>query len=129
QGLYNNFGDDQARKPLMVRRHDVPRRAVSGGVTDHVLVGAHVTGPMLPFFEIGLRKLPVFLWFREPAQEAFALLLPGDVQKEFADGDTAPSQMLLEGVDVFEAFAPDTVSYKLNGHFFLNEQLGVHSHY
>ena len=38
--------DDEAREPLVVRGHDVPRRVLRGGVPDHVLVRRHVVVPV-----------------------------------------------------------------------------------
>jgi hypothetical protein len=39
--------DNDAGKPFVVRRHDVPRRRFRGGVSNHVLGGFHIIVPML----------------------------------------------------------------------------------
>ena len=78
-------GHDQAREPLVVGGHDVPRRVRRAVCADRVLVGRHVVVPVRALAHVAGRELPVLLGLVEPLQEALLLLLARDVEEELED--------------------------------------------
>ena len=116
---------DQAREPLAIGGHDVPRRHVGGGVANHVFVGRHVGGKVRALADIGRRELPVLLGLVEALEEALALFVLRHVQEELADQHALPREVALVGVDVFEALAPDVLGDELRRQLLLGEDVLV----
>ncbi len=78
-------GHDQPREPLVIGRHDVPRRVVAGGVLDHVLVGVLIVVPEVALLGVGHRELPVLVLLLQAFEEALLLLALGHVEEELED--------------------------------------------
>jgi hypothetical protein len=62
----NRFRYDQVCKPLMISRHDVPRRICGARALHHFFIGPHVFAPVLPLVHVAKVKLPILFGFVEP---------------------------------------------------------------
>src|SRR5690348_7011372 len=79
--------DHDARKPLVIRRHDVPRRMFGRRIANHVFISVHIIIPVFTFLRVIGRKFPVFFRLLNPLEKALFLLFVGDVKKKLADQD------------------------------------------
>src|SRR5512134_2104582 len=127
--LDDGGADYDARKPLVVRRHHVPRRVLGRRLPDHLLIRRHVVLPVAALARIGRREFPVLVRIVEPLQETAFLLAAPDVQEELADQDAVAGEVALEVADVLEALAPDALAYQLLRQLLPCQQRLVDSHH
>src|SRR4030095_5257074 len=67
--LDHRAADDEAREPLVVGRHGIPRCVLGGRAANRVLVSRHVVAPVLALLGVTGRALPVLVWITEPFEE------------------------------------------------------------
>jgi len=84
QPFNDGSSDHDSCKPLVVRRHYVPRRVRLRSVADHVLVRAHVLVPVLSLACVGQREFPVLVGVVESLEEAILLLVLEMLRKNFS---------------------------------------------
>ena len=75
----------RARHPFVIGGNHPPWRPVRARVPEHVLKRLLVLVPVVPFFQIRTRELPVLVRVVESFEETALLFLLGKVQKEFQD--------------------------------------------
>ena len=110
-GLGDDPGHERARHPLVsagTTHHGAHLRA---GVSQHLLERVLIRVPVLAFFEVAERELPVLGGILEPFREAIALLVLRDVEEELQDQRAVADQMPLEAVDVVVAVFPEALAY------------------
>src|SRR6266540_5376315 len=93
-------GDDQARKPLVVRRDNNPRSVLAGGLLNQLFVAALVIVPVAAFAHIVGGELPVLLRLVETGEKAALLFLLAHVQEELADRGPVARGTLFEGGNI-----------------------------
>src|SRR5262249_18609206 len=98
--LGHALGDHQVAVPLVVGRHDVPRRPLRVAQRERVVVRGAVGAPLGTRIEIGLGELPVALGIAQALGDARALLFFADVEIELEDARPAVDEHALELVDL-----------------------------
>jgi hypothetical protein len=96
-----------AAVPLVVGRHDVPRRLCRAGLAQHGLEGPLVVLPGAPLPDVAGGELPVRLRMVDAVEEPLGLLPPGQVQQDLDDTDPVAGQAALPVVDLPVAAGPD----------------------
>ena len=76
-------------------------------------IGGHVFVPELALGNVVHGKFPALGRLLDAVEEALALLVPRDVEKEFQDQRAVAREMPLEGADVLEALLPDVLADEL----------------
>ena len=61
QGSQNQIGDEKIARPFVIRRHNMPRRAIGRAAVDRILVGLLIIVPERALLDIVGIKLPPFL--------------------------------------------------------------------
>src|SRR5262249_38052360 len=95
------------RKPLIVRRYDIPGRIRSGGVLDHVFGSVHGIFPEAALSSVRRRKFPALLRGSASIQKASLLLFFVNDEGKLSDNHAIAAQVALETLDVLEALIPD----------------------
>src|SRR5215469_12528949 len=126
--LHDGRRHHEPREPLVVGRHDEPRRILRGGRPDGLLVGVHIGGPVAALARIGHGELPVLLRLIEALEEALLLFPPRQVQEELEDDGSLPAQVFLEVINVAEPLGPDAPGHARSGQPLLIEDVRVHPH-
>ena len=70
---------------------------------------------MPAFQDVGGRKLPVFLFFLDPFEEALFLFLLRNIQKKLQDDDAVVDQVALKTIDLFESTFPNRLVFCAEG--------------
>lgn len=105
----DDVGDGGAGEPFFVGRNDIPWGVGGTGGAEHLLVGVLVAVPMFAFLDIAAGELEVFRGVFEAGKESFPLLLLGDVEEDFDDGDVLAVELAFEGIDFIEADGPELI--------------------
>jgi len=77
--------EEQVASPVVVGRHDVPRRPLGRGLVDHVFVGADELVAAGEVVDVGLAELPRLLRVGQPFPEPLDLLLTRDMEVDLHD--------------------------------------------
>src|SRR6516165_828535 len=126
--LHDRGGDDEPGEPLVVGRHDEPRRVPRRRGPDRRLVGLHVIVPVLTLADVSRREFPVLIRTVEACHEAFLLLVAREVQKELQNDGPLPREVVLEVSDVGEPLVPDALAHEAGGEPLLFQNVLVHAH-
>src|SRR5262249_25725399 len=74
------------------------------------------------------RELPMFVRPVEALHEALLLLLARQVQEEFEDDGSLPSEVILELRDIEKPLPPDVFAHELRRQILLLQDMLVHTH-
>src|SRR5262249_23223175 len=123
-------GDDDTRKPFVIRRHDVPGCLGSRGSPDHVFICFLILVPVLALFHVGGRELPILFGPVQALEKSLLLFLPRHVEKELANQRAVSGQIALEIADVPAAVLPQALRLQQFGrHFLMLQELAMHAHH
>ncbi len=112
----------------MVGRNDVPRCPRRARSAERLFVRALIRGPKGAFGDIGDGELPRLVGRVDACEEPFALLIVREVQEELQDDGTVAREVMLEGVDVLEAMAPELrCRSAIRREILAREHVGVHA--
>src|SRR5690606_32592010 len=90
----------------MVGRNDIPRRPLGAGSRDRILIRLDVVVPVLPFFDVRRRKLPMLVWIVEPFVKPLLLFVLGYMKEQLDDDRPVSDEVLLDGIDVVVTMLP-----------------------
>ena len=109
QMLYYDLRDDEIAIPLAIGGHDIPRRVIGGGASDHFLISRHEFSPMRAILDIIGIKLPVLFGLAQARLQTRLLLIGRDVQEKLHDGRAFVHQHAFKVDDVTVAFFPNLI--------------------
>src|SRR5947207_2325861 len=82
QRVDDQIGDHDAREPLVIRRHDEPRRVLRARLRQHRLVRGHVVAPAGALVQIAGAELPVLRRLAQHLEQPAPRLLLRDVREK-----------------------------------------------
>src|SRR4029079_19650439 len=105
--------DGEVARPVVVGRHDVPRRVLRRRLAQRVLVRFGEVVPQRTVVEIAGAELPALFGLIEPLLQPFALFVARHVEKHLDDGGAFVPEHLLERANVLVAALPYLLLRKL----------------
>src|ERR1700733_6080730 len=112
---HQDRGGGQAAEPLVIGRHDTPRRPPRAGLAQHGLEGRLVVLPVAPLPDVAGGELPVLLRAVDALEKPLGLLPLGQVQQDLDDTDPVVDQVALPVTDLPVAAGPDPVIARDSG--------------
>ena len=103
-------------KPLIIRRHDIPRCIIGGRLGNHFPVNSLVLIPVFTFRNIRNREFPVLLLVNNAVSKAFLLLFFRYMQENLNHRETVLIQIFFPVHNLFVSFIPDISSYQFRRH-------------
>ncbi len=117
------------RKPLVVRRHHIPRRLRRRRLANHILIRLLVLVPRIPLLQVRCRKLPVLRRVIQPRQKTPLLLRFRHMQKKLPHDHPVVRQVPLIRPHILETVLPNLLRHQRLRQPLRRQNLLVHPHH